>query len=355
MKLIAYYLPQFHEIEENNKWWGKGFTEWTNVKAAKKLYRNHRQPNVPLNHNYYNLFDKETVQWQAELAKKYGVYGFCYYHYWFEGRMILEKPAENLLKWNDIDKKFCFCWANHSWKKTWNGTNEVLINQTYGDITEWDKHINYLLEFFKDDRYIKVNNKPVFMIFSPDKIPQLDERINYYNKRCQENGFDGIYFIESLNSVKYNPASERSDAIALREPMIGLSQRPNIEKVFHILKSQYRKNYLIRPMTYDYDRVAKYSLKFASKIKLDKKVFLGCFTGWDSTPRHGRRGYIVTNGSPEKFKEYLGKLKSIADSNDQDFLFLNAWNEWAEGMYIEPDEKYLYSYLEAIKSVVEKN
>ncbi len=189
MKILAYYLPQFHEIEENNKWWGKGFTEWTNVKKGKKLFKTQNQPFVPLNNNYYNLLNKETVKWQTELAKKYGVYGFCYYHYWFEGKKLLEKPVENLLKWKNIDQKFCFCWANHSWKKTWNGLNEILMEQKYGNEDSWNKHFDYLLQFFKDERYIKIDNKPIFMIFKLKDIKDINEMLDFFNKKCIENGF----------------------------------------------------------------------------------------------------------------------------------------------------------------------
>ena len=242
MKIISFYLPQFHEIEENNKWWGKGFTEWINVKKGKKLFKNHFQPFMPLNNNYYNLLDKETVEWQTELAEKYRVYGFCYYHYWFEGKKILEKPAENLLKWRDINQKFCFCWANHSWKKTWNGLNEILIEQTYGNKDKWKEHFNYLLQFFKDERYIKIDNKPVFMIFQPENIERLDEIIDFFNVECIKNNFNGIYIIESKNGLKnLEFISSKSSAKVLREPSCSLSKRSVFEKIFQKLKSKFKK------------------------------------------------------------------------------------------------------------------
>ncbi len=222
MKIIAYYLPQFHEIEENNKWWGKGFTEWTNIKSAKKLYLKHIQPKKPLNKNYYNLLNKETVEWQTNLAVKYGIYGFCYYHYWFNGRKILEKPAENLLKWKDINQKFCFCWANHSWRKTWNGTNQTLLEQLYGNEKEWKDHFNYLLKFFNDSRYIKIDNKPILILFRSKEIPMLDERIKFYTEEAKKNGFNGIFIIESLNLKKEYKKSNFSSAVVLREPNLGI-------------------------------------------------------------------------------------------------------------------------------------
>lgn len=355
MKVIAYYLPQFHEIEENNKWWGKGFTEWTNVKKSKPLYKGHNQPIQPLNDNYYNLLDKETVKWQAELAGNYNIYGFCYYHYWFEGRKILEKPAENLLKWKDINKKICFCWANHSWQKTWNGSMEMLIKQDYGDEKEWEEHFNYLLDFFKDERYIKIDNKPLFMIFSPKNLNQLDERIKYYDRRCRENGFDGIFIIESINHVNHSPISNYSKGVVLREPNIGLTSSSFLTKVIHKLKRNYKRNYLLKPMLYSYEKVCRKSLEYARQYTSDKRVFLGSYTGWDSTPRHGRRGYVISGSTPESFEEYLNNQRDILEDRKDEFVFINAWNEWAEGMHLEPDTKNGLKYLEAIKRVVEKH
>ena len=166
MKVIAFYLPQFHTIPENDEWWGKGFTEWTNVKAAKPLFEGHVQPRIPLNNNYYNLLDDEVMEWQVELARQYGVYGFCFYHYWFDGHMLLEKPMENMLNSDKINFPYCICWANENWTNAWtaNGDVKTLIKQTYGDREEWERHFSYLLDFFKDKNYIKENNKPLFVL-----------------------------------------------------------------------------------------------------------------------------------------------------------------------------------------------
>ena len=353
MRIIAYYLPQFHEVKENNEWWGKGFTEWVNIKNAKKLYSRHIQPKIPLNNYYYNLMDKETVIWQTKLATEYGVDGFCYYHYWFNGRKILEKPAENLLKWKEIKQNFCFCWANHDWRRTWNGTNEILIKQTYGNIEEWQEHFSYLLPFFKDKRYIKINNKPIFMIFSSKDIKD-EERINFYDKKCKESGFDGIYIIESLNLKNENSHLKGSEAVVLREPSIGWDSQNIFIKIIHQLKRKFRKNYLYFPAKYIFSFISKKSLEYAQNFKSEKKVFLGSFTEWDSTPRHGRRGYIIEHRNTEEFKEYLNSQFEIALKKKIDYIFMNAWNEWAEGMYLEPDENNKFYYLEIIKEMKEK-
>lgn len=355
MKIICYYLPQFHEIEENNKWWGKGFTEWDNVKKGKKLFKEHIQPFIPLENNYYDLTDKNTVIWQTKLARQYGIYGFCYYHYWFKGKKILEKPAEHLINWKDIPQNFCFCWANHSWKKTWNGINETLIEQTYGNIDDWEKHFDYLLNFFKDSRYIKIDNKPIFMIFNPRDIEMLDEMIQYFEARCKEEGFSGIYIIESKNKIMNSNEliSKKSSAAVIREPACSLEKRNIVEKILQRIKSKFRKNYLYFVQKYKYQDFVKYSVEI-SNVYSSKNVFPGIFTGWDNTPRHGRRGYVIHGSTPELFKEYLLQQKKIMREKNIDYIFLNAWNEWAEGMFLEPDEKYKYEYLEAIKEVITK-
>ncbi|EHO80254.1 glycosyltransferase WbsX family protein [Fusobacterium ulcerans] len=353
MKIIAYYLPQFHEIEENNLWWGKGFTEWRNVKNGKKLFRRHNQPLKPLNDNYYNLLDKKTVEWQTKLGNEYGIYGFCYYHYWFKGKKILEKPAENLLKWKEIKQNFCFCWANHSWKKTWNGLNELLIKQEYGLEEDWQEHFNYLEDFFSDERYIKIDDRPVFLIYQPEDILKFNEMINFFDKECKKIGYSGIYIIESKNNLKnLNLSSVKSSAMVLREPNCCLTKRNIFQKVTQRLKNNFSKNYLYFVQKYKYEEFIKKSIDI-SKEFLNEKTYPGIFTGWDNTPRHGRRGHVIEGNTPELFKEYLLEQKKIMKEKNIEYIFLNAWNEWAEGMYLEPDEKFKYDYLKTIKKAIE--
>ncbi|MDH6459272.1 hypothetical protein M2102_002923 [Fusobacterium sp. PH5-7] len=353
MKIIAYYLPQFHEIEENNLWWGKGFTEWRNVKNGKKLFKGHNQPLKPLNDNYYNLLDKKTVEWQTKLGNEYGIYGFCYYHYWFKGKKILEKPAENLLKWKKIKQNFCFCWANHSWKKTWNGLNELLIKQEYGLEEDWQEHFNYLKDFFSDERYIKIDDRPVFLIYQPEDILKFNEMINFFDKKCKKIGYSGIYIIESKNNLKnLNFSSVKSSAMVLREPNCCIGKRNILQKVIQKLKNNFSKNYLYFVQKYKYEEFIKKSIDI-SKEFLNEKTYPGIFTGWDNTPRHGRRGYVIEGNTPELFKEYLVEQKKIMKEKNIEYIFLNAWNEWAEGMYLEPDEKFKYDYLKAIKKAIE--
>lgn len=351
MKIIAYYLPQYHRIKENDKWWGNGFTEWTNVKKAKKLYRKHYQPLEPLDNNYYDLLDRRTVEWQTSLLNKYGIDGLCYYHYWFNGKTILEKPAENLLKWRNIKQNFCFCWANHSWKKTWEGKNEILLNQEYGNIEDWAKHFEYLKRFFLDKRYIKKENKPIFVIFQPEHIKYLDEMIVFFSNECKKIGFSGIYVIESVMNLNNRKlVSINSSAKVTREPDLALKKRGIIKKILHKIKKSFSKNFLYFPQREKYKKIVEYSIKLA-KENVTENFFPGIFTAWDNTARHGRRGYIIENSSPELFKEYLEEIKKIMIQKNSEYLFINAWNEWAEGMYLEPDKKYKYAYLEKIKEV----
>lgn len=358
-KAIAMYLPQFHRIEENDKWWGEGFTEWTTVRAAKPLYQGHEQPKYPLKQNYYNLLNQEVVKWQADLMKKYGIYGLCYYHYWFKkGRRILEKPAENLLKWRDIDMPFCFCWANESWVCSWsnvrNGNvwageyeietpqnkNGILLEQKYGDKKDWIEHFIYLLPFFQDERYIKKDNKPVFLIYKPLELFCLSEMLFEWNKLAQKAGFDGIYLIGANSDSRIRKIL---DAELIHEPQATFLEKYSFEEIFEKREGMNRVAL--------YDDIWRHILD--RKIN-SRNVFYGGFCRYDDSPRKGRKGVVVEGDTPEKFKQYLTKLyaKNVAAGNE--FVFINAWNEWGEGMYLEPDEKDIDGYLQAF-SYAEKH
>lgn len=211
MKILAYYLPQYHEIPENNAWWGKGFTEWSNVKKAQKLFEGHYQPRIPLNNNYYDLTDIETIKWQVELAKKYGVYGFCFYHYWFNGKLLLEKPMELLLENKQIDIPFCVCWANENWTNGWaTDKNEILISHNSEDRDDWKKHFYYLLPFLKDSRYIKEDGKPLLVIYYPNIIISLNEMLEYWDGLAKEEGFQGIKFIYQHHLFHFKTSADKS-------------------------------------------------------------------------------------------------------------------------------------------------
>ena len=203
IKVMAFYLPQFHTIPENDEWWGKGFTDWVNVKKGFKYRKGQEQPRIPLNMNYYDLAKVENIKWQAELVNEYGLHGLCIYHYWFNGKLLLEKPAEMLLKNKDIKLNYCFSWANEPWSRTWSGNNkQVLMPQRYGGEEEWKAHFEYLLPFFKDDRYIKEDNCPMFIIYRPLSISCCKEMMNLWEKLAKNAGFTGMHFVETLRGAK---------------------------------------------------------------------------------------------------------------------------------------------------------
>lgn len=344
IQTITMYLPQFHTIKENDEWWGKGFTEWTAVKAAEPLFEGHKQPQVPLNGNYYNLLDKETLYAQAELMKKYGIDGQCFYHYYFEnGRKILEKPSENLLKWKEINLPFCFCWANERWTKTWSKFvgnswadvfekegegNGVLLEQRYGREKEWKAHFEYLLPFFKDDRYIKLEGHPVFLIYKPTEIPCLSPMIDYWKELAKNFGIKDIYMIGmNMNSIIHG-----LDAVLLTATSL-LGKYNSIEKGVYRL---------------DYNK-AWTNIVQAPPLDACKTYFQGIIN-FDNTPRKGRNGgSVFENFSIDTFKDGMCELykKSMALQNE--LIFINAWNEWGEGMHLEPDEENGFAYLEAVQ------
>lgn len=352
-KVITMYLPQFYETKENNQWWGEGFTEWSAVKAGKPLFENHKQPRVPLNSNYYCLLDKEIMQQQQNLMKKYHIYGQCFYHYWFRnGRKILEKPAENLLKWSEIDMPFCFSWANESWVRSWsnlyggnswslkfeickkNDTDEsgILLEQDYGSEKEWKEHFYYLLPFFKDNRYIKLNGKPVFIFYKPTEIPCIVEMIECWKRLAIEEGLNGLYLV----GTNFAPKSY-FDAALWHQPQRSL------------ITCYLEKRNGVSCFQYD-DIWRKIN---NSIVEEDTKIFYGGFVGYDDTPRRGNSGVACVNNTPGKFQYYFTELLGQSARKGNEFVFLNAWNEWGEGMYLEPDEEYGFGYLEAVKNAVE--
>ena len=287
MKILAMYLPQFHRVKENDEWWGQGFTEWTSVRAATPLYADHFQPRVPMQENYYDLMQKETMEWQADLMQTYGIDGMCFYHYWFrDGRQILEKPAENLLGWKDINMPFCFCWANETWARSWSKLNSknswanifeeekqesdsgILLEQNYGNESDWEKHFQYLLPFFKDKRYIKINNSPVFVIYKTSQITCLAEMLQLWNIWARENGFDGIYII----GANTNTVSEKMvDRVLYHEPQYSNIKLWNCDK---------KRGQVI---TVNYNDVWRAIL---DNVSISQKVCFGGFVGYDDTPRH---------------------------------------------------------------------
>lgn len=353
MKVIAYYLPQFHQIPENDRWWGKGFTEWTNVKKAKPLFRNHYQPRIPLE-GYYSLDDRKTLAHQADLMKKYHISGMAFYHYWFEGKMLLEKPVYNLLKWTDIQMPFMFFWANHSWIRSWNGTSELLMKQSYGRKKDWKQHFMYFLPYFMDPRYIRMNGKPAVGVYNAADIPDFDSMIECWEGFAKENGLKGIYIIETMMGDRPDAVGKRTDALTLRAPNIATRDMFSNKLFYKIIKYPVLQKMIpaFYPYRYSYEAVKRRLLNISKNFQSDKDIIFGDFVDWDNTCRHGKRGSVAVGQSPEQFRYYFSELCKIGKERNVEYIFMNAWNEWAEGMYLEPDQKNRFAYLEAICEVI---
>ena len=375
MKIIPLYLPQFHTIPENDEWWGKGFTEWVNVRDAKPLFEGHNQPRVPLNNNYYDLSDIETLKWQCRIAKEYGIYGFCMYHYWFNGHLLLEKPMEMLLAHPEIDIKYCISWANHDWTDAWKASNrqpKVLIAHNFDDEKDWVDHFNYLLPFFKDPRYMTENNKPLMVIYIPNIIRKLKKMLDVWSQMARDNGFDGLTFIYQSAASSFDNSWDHSlfdYGVEMNPGYVGLANRQKnssffpklmkysheIKRFLHIRRSLLPQKKITEVSKADYDYTWQRILELRP-ISNAPKMIPCAFTDWDNTPRHKERGYLFQGVSPDKFKSYFKQLiDNTKKFYDTDMIFVFAWNEWAEGGYLEPDEKNGFAFLEAIKECIEDN
>ena len=350
-KIIAFYLPQFHPIKENNEWWGEGFTEWTNVGKAKPLFRGHYQPRVPADLGYYDLRLPETRIAQAKMAQEYGVDGFCYWHYWFgNGKRLLERPFNEVLKSGEPDFPFCLGWANHSWEdKQFNleGTSTLLIEQLYPGKADYELHFKTLLEAFLDHRYLKVDGKPIFYVHSPKRIPDIEVFFQTWQKLSKENGLPGIHFVANAYEVNDIDHFKNMGFDAV-----------NTARMFHVFKkendfltalfSKLGKWLFNKGQVVDYAKAAKF---FLGKEDAREDVYPSIFPNWDHSPRSGRRGHILHNSTPEKFKKHVKKVLNLTKSKSQEhqIIFLRSWNEWAEGNYMEPDLKFGKGYLKALK------
>lgn len=369
MKILAYYLPQFHEIPENNEWWGKGFTEWTNVKKAKPLFEGHNVPRVPLDNNYYDLSDPNVQKWQVELAKKYGIYGFCMYHYWFNGHMLLEKPIDNYLKHKELDLPFCFSWANEYWTNGWvSSENKILMAHDNNDEQDWVDHFNYFLPFFNDDRYIKVDGKPMLILYFPNILQRCNEMIECWRQMAKEAGFPDLYILYQKAMTHFDMSFDKSrfdGGIEFQPGYSLVKQTSSIKRVYanwrfkivNFIKLKFgvsfKKSDDAKEEHISYDKVWGDIL---STIPDNENMYPGAFVDWDNTPRKGVRGSLYDGVTPDKFKNYLSKqIKRTKDVYKKDILFIFAWNEWGESGYLEPDKKWGYGMLEAVRNALNEN
>lgn len=356
MRALALYLPQYHQIPENDEWWGEGYTEWTAVRDAKSMYRNHVQPKVPLNSNYYDLVKDgvNTWTWQADLANRSGIYGFCIYHYWFNGKLLLERPMEILLENSQIKLRYCICWANEPWARTWDGKpTSVLMNQVYGGERDIVDHFNYLLQFFKDDRYIKINNKPMVNLYRSVNITYLDEMITIWNKKAIENGFDGIYWVSALTSEKNDDREELFDHYYYFEPGFTLKNDiGSLNRMGYLIQSELRHlvNKFRKIKTVERRININILWRRIEKRTLSPKISPGTVVSWDNTPRKKEMGTVISHSTPAGFERNIKVLESLYPK--EEFLYINAWNEWGEGTYLEPDEQFKDGYLKAVEKAL---
>ena len=370
LKIIPIYFPQFHTIPENDVWWGQGFSDWDNVKKGRPLFDGHHQPRVPLNENYYDLSQKETIAWQVDLARRYGAYGFTVYHYWFDGKQLLETPEKIILQNRDLEIPFCLNWANETWSRRWEGKDtEVLQEQLHDpDPDKWEQHFRYLLDFFNDPRYIRIDGRPVFVIYRPHLIKKLDQMIAYWQKRARQSGLEGLYLIavkafefpndailDGFNACMYFQPFETINSPAMMgkntylHRLIRMMPEKLVDKVRVLHKKMHKGG-----RVYQYDEVCGHIVNDRKRCRIP--AYPSLFLEWDNTARYKEKSTVFTGCTPERFEYWLEKLcqNVMQSENNEKIVFINAWNEWAEGTYLEPDTKNGYGYLEALKRCAEK-
>ena len=372
VKLVSFYFPQFHAIAENDEWWGKGFTDWVNVKKARPQYSGHNQPRVPLGKNYYDQSQYETLKWQIDLAKQHNVAGFCHYHYWFGGKQLLETPTNMVMADRSLDLPFCLAWANETWSRRWDGRDHhILVEQTHQpDKAIWLAHFEYLFRAWSDDRSIKIDGKPVFLVYRAHRITQIEEMFDLWREEAHRRGLPGLYLIamkqyefptpEVLRHFDATMQFQPFEAIyspdyegnAIETSRVVKPLRLLPEKVQDVLRV-IRYKFFPALTYYDYDLVWKQMLKEEREGGIP--AFPGAFVDWDNTARYVKRARIFKGASPERFEHWLEKQVAATARRPapEHMIFLNAWNEWAEGTYLEPDEKNGLKYLEAVKRCME--
>lgn len=347
-RVIAFYLPQFHPIPENDQWWSKGFTEWTNVAKALPLFHGHYQPHVPADLGFYDLRVPETRQQQADMAIEYGVDGFCYYHYWFAGRRVIERPFNEVLNSGKPDFPFCLCWANQTWTGIWHGApNRILIEQTYPGYDDHARHFDWLATAFADRRYITIDGKPLFVVYQPLDIPAIKDVTEFWRERAVAAGFPGLYLVGTKHENVFSPENKNSSAWNPKEYGFDASVRvrvPSRPRTRHMLSSWLFR----RPAVVDH---AKFVDRLVAPPIPGLKDFPCVGHAWDNTPRSGSRGVVFQGSHPDLFRRNLRQAfaQVAANESDEQIVFIKSWNEWAEGNHLEPDMKFGLRWLEALR------
>jgi Glycosyltransferase WbsX len=372
VRVIAHYFPQFHEIPENNAWWGKGFTDWDNVRRAKPLFKGHDQPRVPLDGRYYDQSKLDTLTWQIDLAKQYGIGGFCHYHYWFEGKQLLTAPTDLVMANRSLNLPYCLAWANETWSRRWDGQDHLILQaQTHTpDPAMWTRHFEYLFRAWSDERAIKVDGKPIFLIYRAHRITQLAQMLDHWRELAHQRGLPGVYFV-IMKQYEF-PMPEivpLFDAVSQFQPFEaiyspdyvgpkGIEQRRWLQPLRGLPESWLRvlrslRDRVIQQRTvYDYETVWQHILKIEREAGI--AAFPGAFVDWDNTARYGKRARLFNGASPERFAFWFKQLVEVTATRPapENLIFINAWNEWSESTYLEPDVRHGYKHLEAVRDAL---
>jgi lipopolysaccharide biosynthesis protein len=350
-RLIAFYLPQFHPIPENDEWWGRGFTEWTNTAKAKPLFNGHYQPHIPADLGFYDLRVPETRAAQAAMARKYGIEAFCYYHYWFAGRRLLERPFHEVLHSGEPDFPFCLCWANQTWTGIWHGEpNRVLVEQTYPGMEDHRLHFETLLPAFCDKRHLKVDGKPLFVVHEPMDISDSRRVMDFWRELALKNGLPGLFLAAVHPSQDWDPKPYGYDTSVMINQWQWRYKGASWNQPFKKIKGKFNQWRGI-PKVYRYEQVVDHLI---DKQMPGIENFPCVIPNWDNTPRSGVNGLVFHGSTPEMFRRHLRRaLDRMRDvPREHRIVFVKSWNEWAEGNHLEPDLRFGLGYLEVLREEI---
>ncbi|MES2979196.1 MAG: glycoside hydrolase family 99-like domain-containing protein [Pseudomonadota bacterium] len=352
-RVIAFYLPQFHPIPENDAWWGKGFTEWSNVARSRPLFEGHEQPRLPADLGFYDLRLSDVRAAQANMARSAGVEGFCYWHYWFGGKRLLERPFNEVLDSGEPDFPFCLGWANESWTGVWNNEpRRMLMEQTYPGEADDRAHFEYLLKAFRDRRYITVDGKPLLFIYKPLNLPDPKRRLDRWREWAHQAGLPGLHIVGN-NQLDFDDAAALGlDAAVVSTLGVVNTKNALLNKTRWLLWGLSKKLDLGGPRTVRYSDAIELLIPDLSKFGFE--AYPCAYPNWDHTPRSGRKGLVLTGSTPELFEQHMQlAVNAVSQRNDEHrIVFLKSWNEWAEGNYMEPDTRWGHAYLDALRRVV---
>ena len=366
-KVVAFYLPQYHAIPENDLWWGAGFTDWVNIRRSKPLFAGHYQPREPEHDRYYDLSQVENIRWQIELARAHNIHGFCHYHYWFDGKQLLETPTNLFLADRTLDFRFCLAWANETWSKRWDGMdNHILQLQTHvPDRHRWERHFQYLIKAWTDERAIRINGSPLFIIYRPHKVLELGNLFDYWRTRARAHGIENLCFLtmkqfgfvddaclKHFDGYIHFQPFDAMHSLSLDRPRLRRRIRVRLPASIGWLLEEAAVAWQTRfgkPTIYNYDEV--WSRIIRNTRAATANVYPGAFVDWDNTPRYGRRARVFSGVSPERFGYWIRELIAVAEAGPlpEPLIFVNAWNEWAEGTYLEPDRRHGTGFLRALR------